>query len=59
MAESGARVFEPAIAEARAELARVTGDEGARDRLRREALRLYQELGASGHAERLAAELSR
>jgi class 3 adenylate cyclase len=57
MAESGARVFQPAIAEARAELARVTGDEGARDRLRRQALRLYQELGALGHAERLAREL--
>jgi class 3 adenylate cyclase len=58
LTETGARGFEPMILEARAELARVRGDEGARDRLRGEALRVYRELGASGHATRLAAELS-
>jgi tetratricopeptide (TPR) repeat protein len=58
LAKTGARAFEPMILEARAELARVRGNDDARERLRSEALRVYRELGASGHATRLAAELS-
>jgi tetratricopeptide (TPR) repeat protein len=55
---TGGRAFEPWIAEARAELARALGDEAGRERELREAHRLYTEMGATGHAERLAKELS-
>jgi class 3 adenylate cyclase/tetratricopeptide (TPR) repeat protein len=58
LAETGARAFEPMILEARAELARVRGNANARERLRREALHLYREMGASGHAKRLDDELA-
>ena len=39
------------------ELARLRGDDAARTRELREALRLYTEMSAAGHAERVAREL--
>jgi adenylate cyclase len=57
VAETGARGLEPLIPEARAELARVCGDTVARGNHLREAHRLYEAIGASGHARRLAKEL--
>ena len=41
-----------------AELARQSGQEEERQRELREAHRLFSEIGASGHAERLAGELA-
>jgi hypothetical protein len=41
----------------RAELSRLRGDGGASERDLREAHRLFTEMGATGHAERLAREL--
>ena len=41
-----------------AELARQSGDEEGHERELREAHRLFTEIGASGHAERLAGELA-
>jgi tetratricopeptide (TPR) repeat protein len=55
--QTGGRAFAPWIAEARAELARVLGDEVQQGRDLREAHRLYTEIGATGHAKRLAQEL--
>jgi class 3 adenylate cyclase/tetratricopeptide (TPR) repeat protein len=55
--ETGARVYEPELHEVRAELAGLLGDEAGRERELREAHRLYIEMGATGHAERLAREL--
>ncbi len=52
----GARVYRPQVCEERAELARLRSDEAACTRELREALRLYTEMGATGHAERLARE---
>jgi tetratricopeptide (TPR) repeat protein len=49
----------PSLKEARARLAQRRGDEEGRDRHLREAWRLYTEMGATGHAERLARELGR
>jgi hypothetical protein len=49
--------YEPFWREARAELARLRDDDAARERELREAHRLYVEMGATGHAERLAKEL--
>jgi len=57
--ETGARGFLPLLHLERAELARACGDEAARERELREAHRLAIELGATGHARRLAAELGR
>ena len=42
----------------RATLARLLGDEAAHERELREAQRLFSEMGATGHAKRLAEELS-
>ncbi len=56
--ESGARVYQPRVHEERAELARLRSDEPTRQRELREAHRLYTEMGATGHAERLAKELA-
>jgi hypothetical protein len=39
------------------ELAHLIGDDASRERELREAHRLYTEMGATGHAERLAREL--
>ena len=56
--ETGARVCEPDLHEARAELAGRLDDETDRDRELHETHRLYTEMGATGHAKRLAKELS-
>ena len=56
--ETGNYVYAPAVSELRAELARATGDESERERALEEALRLYSEMKATGHAERIAAQLA-
>ena len=55
--ETEARGLAPWILEVRAELARALGDATAAEHHLREAHRLYTEMGASGHAARLAEEL--
>jgi class 3 adenylate cyclase/tetratricopeptide (TPR) repeat protein len=55
--ETGARSYRPFVYEERAELARLLGDGMAHNREIREAHRLFTEMGATGHAERLAKEL--
>jgi tetratricopeptide (TPR) repeat protein len=55
---TGARAFEPLVRVERAELARQSGDEEGRERELREAHRLFIQIGATGHAERLSAELA-
>jgi tetratricopeptide (TPR) repeat protein len=57
VAETGARVFEPQVHEERAGLARLRGDEATRERELCEARRLYSEMGATGHVQRLSREL--
>jgi ATP/maltotriose-dependent transcriptional regulator MalT len=57
-AEINASSFDPFIRVERARLARLSGDEATSQRELREAHRLYTEMGATGHAERLAEELS-
>ncbi len=47
----------PRIALVRADLAHASGDEAARTAELREAHRLFTEMGATGHAERLAREI--
>jgi len=54
---TGARSYEPEILEVRARLARASSDPAACERLLREAEQLHAELGATGHAARLAQEL--
>jgi class 3 adenylate cyclase/tetratricopeptide (TPR) repeat protein len=56
--ETGARVYEPQIVEARARLAKACGDAGGGERHLREAQRLYAGMGAGGHARRVARELA-
>ncbi len=53
--ETGATVFEPHVHLARSELAKLLGDDARRHL--REAHRLFTEMGATGHAERVAREL--
>jgi len=55
--ETGARAWVPMLHETRAELERACGDTAAATRELREAQRLYAEMGATGHIERLAREL--
>jgi class 3 adenylate cyclase len=55
--ETGAECYRPELHELRAELARALGDEAGRERELRESHRLYSEVGATGHARRLADEL--
>ncbi len=55
--EGGIRIHDPTLHEVRADLARREGDPAAAERELREAQRLYQKMGATGHAERLAREL--
>jgi hypothetical protein len=55
--ETHARAYLPFIAEARAELTRVRGDAAGATRALAEAQRLFAEMGAKGHAERIAREL--
>jgi len=54
---TGQRRREPELFELRAELAQQLGDAAGRDQALHEALRLYKEMGAGGHAERLEREL--
>ncbi len=55
--ELGARSMEPMVHAELAELARQSGDRERRLRELREAHRMFTEIGAKGHAERLAGEL--
>ena len=55
--QKGARAWAPFVCEERARLAQCLGDAAAERHLR-EAHRLFTEMGATGHAERLARELS-
>jgi class 3 adenylate cyclase/tetratricopeptide (TPR) repeat protein len=56
--EFGARAWAPVVLVERARLAQLLRDDDARRAHLREAHRLYTEMGATGHAERLARELS-
>ena len=51
---TGAKTFAPALCEWRAELAAVLGDEATRTELLQQAQQGYDEIGAPGHAERVA-----
>jgi tetratricopeptide (TPR) repeat protein len=53
VARTGGRGLEPRIPEARAELARVCGDDASREHFLHEAQRLYASIGAAGHARRI------
>jgi tetratricopeptide (TPR) repeat protein len=55
--ETGGRSIEPQLLEERARLAGLLGDGAAYERGLRDAQHLYAEIGANGHAERLAEEL--
>ncbi|MHC4342433.1 MAG: hypothetical protein ACYSX0_19740 [Planctomycetota bacterium] len=55
--ETGAEVLRPRLHERRAQLAAVRGPDDIRVRELREAHRLYVEMGATGHADRVAQEL--
>jgi hypothetical protein len=55
--EVGIESHRPLLHERRAQLADVRGDHAGRERELREALRLYVEMVATGHAERLARQL--
>jgi hypothetical protein len=55
--ETGARLQLPSLHEERARLASALQGPSDADRELREAYRLYAEMGATGHAERLAKEL--
>ena len=55
--QTGGESRRPRLEELRAELAHTLGDAASRERHLREAHRLYTEMGATGHAERLAREL--
>jgi class 3 adenylate cyclase/tetratricopeptide (TPR) repeat protein len=57
VAETGAAGYEPFISLERGEVARLAGDRAGAEHEVREALRLFARMGASGHAERLAATL--
>jgi class 3 adenylate cyclase/tetratricopeptide (TPR) repeat protein len=56
--ETAARAKLPWLHMERAEAARLTGGEAARERELREAHRLFTEMGATGHAERVGRELA-
>ena len=55
--ETGNEALRPFVHLERSKLARLTGDEAARQRELREAHRLLVEMGATGHAERVGREL--
>jgi hypothetical protein len=59
VSETGGRVLEPQIGEERARLAELRGNREAATALLKCAHALYVEIGAAGHAERLARELDR
>jgi ATP/maltotriose-dependent transcriptional regulator MalT len=52
--ETGVMRAKPGLSEGRARLARIRGDGGACEQHLRDAHRLYTEMGATGHAERVA-----
>jgi hypothetical protein len=54
---SGAKSYEPFLHVERAELARLSGDEAAREQELREAYRLFTEIGAPIRAAEVAKEL--
>jgi class 3 adenylate cyclase len=56
--ETGARAYTPFARIERAELARLLGDEATCERELREAHRQFIEMGATGHADRLAPRLA-
>jgi class 3 adenylate cyclase/tetratricopeptide (TPR) repeat protein len=56
--ETEARAWEPMVHVELAELARQNGDQEGQERELREAHRLFSEIGASRHAERLAGQLA-
>jgi len=56
--ETGAALYKPRFHVERAELARLLGDETTYQRELREAHRLFVEMGATGHAERISCQLS-
>ncbi len=56
--QTGARIYTPQVHEQRAALAGLAGDGAEAERELREAHRLYTEMGATGHAERVARELA-
>jgi tetratricopeptide (TPR) repeat protein len=56
---SGAKSYEPFLHVERAEVARLSGDDGMRQRELREAHRLFTEIGAPIRAKRVAKELAR
>ena len=56
--ETNGRSIEPQLLEERARLAGLLGDAAACERGLQDAQRLYVEIGAGGHAERLAEELA-
>src|SRR5262249_20118996 len=58
VARTGARIHLPTAHPARAELARLAGDEAARHRELSEAHRLFTEMGATVRAEQVARELA-
>jgi hypothetical protein len=57
--ETGMRMHLPQAVELRARVADLRGYTAARDRDLREAHRLYAQIGATGHAARLAIPLGR
>ena len=56
--QTGARLYTPQLHEQRSALADLAGERAGRERELREAYRLYAEMGATGHAERVARELA-
>ena len=56
--ETGAKAYEPLVHVELAELARQSDDQEGHERELRKAHRVFSEIGARGHAERLAAELA-
>jgi tetratricopeptide (TPR) repeat protein len=59
IAETGAHSYEPLLREERARLAAALGDAAGRERALGEARRLFTEMGATGHLERLDREWGR
>ncbi len=59
IAETEAALIAPNLCESRGSLARLHGDDTAHRHHLREAHRLYTEMGAMGHAERVGRELER
>jgi hypothetical protein len=53
----GSAAYEPSVRLVRAELAQLLGDEAERRRELNEAHRLFLEMGATGHTDRVKREL--